>query len=97
MAKRKITVTVDEQLVEEARRLGETSLSAVVNDALAAEIDRLARRAALKDLLDGWDAVAGPPSERATRQARAAFDELDGIAIPPDASSSERGSARGAA
>ncbi|MGH3828957.1 MAG: type II toxin-antitoxin system CcdA family antitoxin [Pseudonocardiaceae bacterium] len=80
MAKRKITVTVDEGLVEQAHQLGLESLSAVVNQALAAHIERLARRAALRQLLDGWEREFGPVSEAAAAQARAVFDELDGTA-----------------
>ena len=79
MAKRKITVTVDEGLVEQANLLGVESLSAVVNQALAAHIERLARRAALRQLLDGWERECGPVSEAAAARARAAFDELDGV------------------
>ncbi len=78
MAKRKITVTVDEGLVEQAQRLGVESLSAVVNEALAAHVERLARRAALRRLLDDWDLEHGPVSEEAAAEARTAFDELDG-------------------
>ena len=80
MAKRKITVTVDEELVEQAHLLGVDSLSAVVNQALADHIERLARRAALRRLLDGWERECGPVSEAAATQAQAVFDELDGVA-----------------
>ena len=80
MAKRRITVTVDEGLVEAAQRLGLESLSAVVNDALAAHVEQLERRAALRRLLDDWDTRLGPVSEVAAAAARAAFDELDGTA-----------------
>jgi post-segregation antitoxin (ccd killing protein) len=59
MVKRKITVMVDEDLVERARPLGVETLSAVVNQALAAHVERLARRAALRELLDTWDASSG--------------------------------------
>lgn len=79
MAKRKITVTVDEAIIEEAQRLGVENLSAVVNEALAAHVDRLGRRAALGQLLDDWDRELGPVPEAAMADARAAFDELDGI------------------
>ncbi|MEA2901792.1 MAG: Post-segregation antitoxin CcdA [Actinomycetota bacterium] len=78
MAKRKITVTVDEAVVDEAQRLGIDNLSAVVNEALTAHVDRLARRAALRQLLDEWDAEMGPVSEAALAAAREAFDDLDG-------------------
>jgi post-segregation antitoxin (ccd killing protein) len=76
MAKRKITVTVDEGLVEQAQLLGVESLSAVVNEALAAHVERLARREALRRLLDDWDLEHGPVSDAAATEARAAFDEL---------------------
>lgn len=78
MAKRKITVTVDTGLVEEAHMLGIENLSAVVNEALAQHVDRLARRAALRQLLDEWDRELGPVSEAALADARQAFDQLDG-------------------
>lgn len=79
MAKRKITVTVDEEIIEEARRLGVDNLSAVVNEALAAHVERAARRAALRELLDTWEEKFGPPSEEDMAEARAAWDEADGI------------------
>jgi len=78
MAKRKITVTVDAGLIEEAQVLGIENLSAVVNEALAAHVDRLARRAALRHLLDDWDRELGPVSEAARADAREAFDQVDG-------------------
>ncbi len=81
MAKRKITVTVDERLVEQAQLLGVANISAAVNEALAAHVDRLERRAALRRLLDGWDGEHGPVSEAAAEEARAAFDMLDGSGV----------------
>ena len=42
MAKRKITVTVDEELVDLAHAFGEEKLSVVVNAALAEHVERLA-------------------------------------------------------
>jgi len=78
MAKRKITVTVDEGLVEAAQRLGVESLSAVVNEALAGHVERLAQRAALRQLLDDWEREFGPVPDAAMAEARQAFDDLDG-------------------
>lgn len=78
MAKRKITVTVDEALLLTIERLGPENLSALVNDALADRVDLLARRAALRGLLDHWARAHGKPSERMRLEAEAAFDELDG-------------------
>lgn len=49
----------------------------MVNAALAREVSRRARHAALVRLLEEWEAVAGPVSSEAAADARAAFDELD--------------------
>ncbi len=76
MAKHKITVTVDEELIGRARLLGAGNLSAAVNEALQAHLDRLGRHAALGQLLEQWDEELGPPSETAVSEARGAFDEL---------------------
>lgn len=77
MAKQKITVTVDADLVSAIRSEHGESLSAVVNAALVEEVDRRARRAALGRLLAEWDAAVGPVSTEAAAMASAAFDELD--------------------
>lgn len=79
MAKRKITVTVDEGTLERAQALGVQNLSAVVDEALEIHVDRLARRAALCELLDTWDREIGPVPEADRVAARAAFDELDAL------------------
>lgn len=85
MAKRKITVTVDEAVVQQAQHLGEENLSAVVNEALAAHVERRARMAALRELLDRWEAELGPVPEADVVAARGAFDELDGVTLGQDA------------
>ncbi|MFI1459409.1 type II toxin-antitoxin system CcdA family antitoxin [Nocardia carnea] len=79
MAKRKITVNIDEEVLAKVRELGDAHLSAVMNAALAERVDRLARRDALRDLLHGWDQAVGPVGDDDTRDAAAAFDELEGI------------------
>ena len=79
MAKRKITVTVDAATLELAQALGVQNLSAVVDEALEIHVERLARHAALRELLDTWDRAAGPVPESEQAAARAAFDELDGL------------------
>ena len=96
MAKRKITVTVDEGLVESVQALGAESLSAVVNDALAHEVERRARAAALARLLAEWDAAFGPVSGEAAATAAAAFDDADAVAAAPEARPARR-RGRGAA
>ncbi len=82
MAKRKITVTVDDDLVDAVQALGAGSLSAAVNAALAAEVERRARAAALGRLLAGWDAAHGPVPDDVAAHASAAFDDADAVADP---------------
>jgi hypothetical protein len=96
MAKRKITVTVDEDLVEAVQTLGAESLSSVVNSALAHEVDRRARTATLAQMLAGWDAAFGPIPEEAVAEAAAAFDDLDAVSDKA-LSTSKRRHRRGAA
>jgi len=79
MAKRKVTITVDEELLELVRRQGAENLSAVLNEALAEHAERTGRLAALGEQLDEWDRRFGPVSPKAAREAREAFDELDGL------------------
>ena len=83
MAKRKITVTVDAETLEQAQALGVRNLSAVVDEALNNHVHRLARRAALRALLDAWDRAGGPVPDADKAAAKAAFDELDGLGAEP--------------
>lgn len=79
MAKRKITVTVDEEFVEILRRLDE-SASSVVNQALAEHFERRGSNEALGMMLDEWDRKFGPVDDPALEaDARAAFEEAEGI------------------
>lgn len=96
MAKRKVTVTVDEALVDAVQVLGAESLSAVVNAALEHEVDRRARSAALARMLADWDDSLGPVGDDAMAAAAAAFDDLDAVA-PADDASPPRRRRRGAA
>ena len=77
-------MTVDEELVENVQALGVESLSAVVNEALTAEVERRARAAALGRMLADWDAAFGPVSGEAAAAA-AAFDDADAVAVAPAA------------
>lgn len=87
MAKRKITVTVDEELVESVQQLETGSLSSVVNAALAAEVQRRARAAALARQLAEWDDAYGPVSPELSAWAEQVFDDLDGLGTTADAAS----------
>lgn len=97
MAKRKVTVTVDEDLVDQVQALGSESLSSVVNAALAAEVDRRARAAALDRMLAAWDAELGPVSPAAAAAAAAAFDDLDAVGAIDDQPGPRPGRRSGAA
>lgn len=61
--KRKVSVSLDEDLVAELESGGEP-LSAQVNDALRVELARRRRHRQLEDLLSELDAAHGPADER---------------------------------
>jgi antitoxin CcdA len=61
-AKRKVSVSLDEDLVEELER-EDQGLSAQVNLALRAELERRRRNRLLVELLDQLDAEHGPVEE----------------------------------
>ena len=62
LSKRKVSVSLDEDLVEELKRENE-GLSAQVNAAVSAELERRRRRRLLVELLDRLDAERGPVDE----------------------------------
>ena len=78
MAKRKITVTVDEDVLDNLRLLGADNVSGVVNEAVRAHVDRLARLAALQSWVADWESGYGPISPEAAAEAEADLDALDG-------------------
>jgi hypothetical protein len=59
-AKRKVSLSLDADLVEEFGRDPDEALSAQVNVALRAEVERRRRQRALRRLLDELDAQDGP-------------------------------------
>jgi len=89
-------VTVDEDLVEIVQHLGAESLSSVVNAALAKEVDRRTRAAALARMLSDWEAALGPIPDAAAAAAKAAFDDLDALTDSAE-SAPKRRRRRGAA
>ena len=62
LAKRKVSISLDEDLVEELER-EEQGLSAQVNVAVRAELERRRRQRLLVELLDQLDAEHGPVDE----------------------------------
>lgn len=63
MTKRKVSVSLDEDLVAELERGGE-ALSGQVNEAVRIELDRRRRRRLLGEMLDEFDVSHGPVSEK---------------------------------
>jgi post-segregation antitoxin (ccd killing protein) len=61
-AKRKVSVSLDEDLVEELER-EDQGLSTQVNQVLRAELERRRRNRLLLELLDELDAAHGPVDE----------------------------------
>ncbi|HZF11155.1 MAG TPA: type II toxin-antitoxin system CcdA family antitoxin [Thermoanaerobaculia bacterium] len=62
LAKRKVSISLDEDLVEELEREGQ-ALSAQVNVAVRAELEHRRRQRLLVELLDQLDAEHGPVDE----------------------------------
>jgi Arc/MetJ family transcription regulator len=79
MAKRKVTVTIDEDILDTLTMLGAENVSSVVNDALRSRVESIAHNQALGELLASWREQYKPPSERARKAARLALQELDGV------------------
>src|ERR1700749_282785 len=61
-AKRKVSVSLDEDLVAELEAADE-ALSGQVNEAIRAEVERRRRNRLLTDMLDALDAEYGPVDE----------------------------------
>jgi post-segregation antitoxin (ccd killing protein) len=61
--KRKISVSLDEDLIAELETGGE-ALSGQINEAVRAEIERRRRRRLLSEFLDALDAERGPIDEQ---------------------------------
>jgi len=76
MSKTKITVTVDQELVDYIRSTKRTTISSVMNEALRHEVERLAHRDALGELLAEWERIAGPIPPEALAEANAIMADL---------------------
>lgn len=62
MTKRKVSVSLDADLVDELEE-GGTALSAQVNEAIRRELEHRRRQRHLGEFLDRLDAEHGPPDE----------------------------------
>ena len=82
MPKKKLTVTVDESILDDLNRLGFENVSATVNEALASMIERKLRLEALGRLVDDLITANGEPTAEHYAASEAAFAELAVGPIP---------------
>ncbi|MGH3480201.1 MAG: BrnA antitoxin family protein [Pseudonocardiaceae bacterium] len=76
MKKRRVTLNLDEDVVEALEAVGGRSMSSVANDALREALEVAAHRAALREWLDELDDKHGAPSPE---ELAAAKDLLDAV------------------
>jgi predicted transcriptional regulator len=76
MSKRRITLSLDADVVEAMQSVARGSLSAFANDALRSELERKAHQAALLDWLEELNRKHGEPSDQDYPEADAVLDEL---------------------
>ncbi|HZT67048.1 MAG TPA: hypothetical protein VFA11_14765 [Acidimicrobiales bacterium] len=76
MKKRRVTLNLDEDVVEALESLGARSLSSAANDALRQAVATEAHRAALARWLDELDAAHGPAAPEDARAIDSLLDEL---------------------
>lgn len=62
VAKRKLSITLDEDLVAELESADET-VSAQINQAVRDRLNSLRQQRLLREMLDGLDAIHGPVDE----------------------------------
>jgi DNA-binding protein YbaB len=75
MKKRKVSVSLDADLVEELERDGE-ALSAQINDAIREAVERRRRRRLLGQMLDEMEQQDGPPDPELVEKYRELFSAV---------------------
>lgn len=65
--KRKVSISLDEDLVRELELADET-LSVQVNEAVRRELEQRRRNRLLREMLDGWERERGPVDEAVVRK-----------------------------
>lgn len=83
MKKRRVTLNLDDDVVEALEAVGGRSMSSVANDALREALELAAHRVALREWLDELDHKHGAPSPEQLAAAKALVDaakhgEMDG-------------------
>ncbi|MGH9112519.1 MAG: hypothetical protein ACRDZN_09540 [Acidimicrobiales bacterium] len=82
MKKRRVTLNLDEDIVEMLKGMDSSSLSAAANGALREALEVELHRRALGEWLDEMDAKFGPPTEEDFALADAVLDEAMGLTEP---------------
>ncbi len=82
MSKRRVTLTIDEDLLTALQNLTGRSMSASVNDALRDTLERQGHHRALLGWLDALDAEHGAPTDQDRAAARALLAEAAAMAAP---------------
>jgi hypothetical protein len=76
MKKRRVTLNLDEDIVEALEAVGGRSMSSVANDALREALESAAHRVALGEWLDELDDLHGAPSAEQLAAAQALLDAI---------------------
>lgn len=76
MAKRRVTVSLDEDLVEAMKSMSDRSMSEFTNTAVRDAVERKAHQAAVLEWLEEQYAQHGRPSEADYAEADALLDSL---------------------
>ncbi|HEY3894035.1 MAG TPA: hypothetical protein VGL88_01570 [Pseudonocardiaceae bacterium] len=76
MKKRRVTLNLDEDLVEALEAIGGRSMSSVANDALREALELAAHRIALREWLDELDDKHGAPSADEMAAAKTLLDAV---------------------
>ncbi|MGH3875157.1 MAG: BrnA antitoxin family protein [Pseudonocardiaceae bacterium] len=77
MKKRRVTLNLDEDVVEALEAVGGRRMSSVANDALREALEVAAHRAALREWLDELDHKHGAPSPEQRAAAKALLDAVE--------------------
>ncbi|MGQ0844861.1 MAG: hypothetical protein ACT4QF_12065 [Sporichthyaceae bacterium] len=82
MKKRRVTLNLDEDIVEALESMEGRSMSAVANRALREAVESAAHRAALIEWMDELDELHGKASPEQQAEVKAFLDEAFGPADP---------------
>ena len=85
MSKTRVTISIDEELVEAVRRetVATGSLSAWVADAIAEKFEQTARLTAMSDALAAYEAEFGVAISDEDAQAQVEYDRAHAVQIRP--------------